>query len=187
MSAGITVDLPRTPTKPSFRPANFNSPTKANGYGHPNLRIDIPNKYPRRPYLFQFLRRSLAISTLLLIGTFVGFFLIFASMAMFFSTIVGCLVMLSLEGLFLIVPGIFLLNLLIVTLVILGFSWIGLFGLRFSLDTTSLVLNRLTIFYSNIIQWCVKVFREVKAIIEQATTEVWTPSPSKTKPTRLTN
>ncbi|ORZ39541.1 hypothetical protein BCR44DRAFT_1510278 [Catenaria anguillulae PL171] len=89
------------------------------------------------------MRKTLAVTSLVVVGTLIGTFLVFAATTLFATTFVGCAVMLLLESTILVIPAIIFLIFFVFVLIILGISWLGLFGLRFGLDSWSLVINRL--------------------------------------------
>ncbi|KAI9222643.1 hypothetical protein BC828DRAFT_377916 [Blastocladiella britannica] len=128
--------LPGHPRKPS-------STTAAAAPSSPPQQHRHRREYvPRRPRLFSKLRQGLAVTTLVVVVSLVGIFLVFAATTLFATTFVGCAVMLLLESTILVIPALIFLTFFTIVLLILGVSWLGLFGLRFGLDSWSLFVNR---------------------------------------------
>ncbi|KAI9189753.1 hypothetical protein H9P43_001186 [Blastocladiella emersonii ATCC 22665] len=98
---------------------------------------------PRRPRIFSQMRKTLAVTSLVVVAALVGLFLVFAATTLFATTFVGCAIMLILESTILVIPAVIFLFFFVVVLIILGLSWLGLFGLRFGLDSCSLIMNRI--------------------------------------------
>ncbi|KNE56458.1 hypothetical protein AMAG_02262 [Allomyces macrogynus ATCC 38327] len=97
----------------------------------------------RRPRLFSSVRNTLAIVSLIVVAAMVGIFLVFSATTFFATTFIGCLLMLTVESVVLVVPGIAFVVILGIVLGILAISWISLFGLRFGLDSSSMFATRL--------------------------------------------
>ncbi|KAJ3364432.1 hypothetical protein GGF32_001956 [Allomyces javanicus] len=97
----------------------------------------------RRPRLFSSVRNTLAVVSLIVVAAMVGIFLVFSATTFFATTFIGCLLMLTVESVVLVVPGIAFVVILGIVLGILAISWVGLFGLRFGLDSSSMFATRL--------------------------------------------
>ncbi|KNE54808.1 hypothetical protein AMAG_00759 [Allomyces macrogynus ATCC 38327] len=97
----------------------------------------------RRPQLFSSVRNTLAVVSLIVVAAMVGIFLVFSATTFFATTFIGCLLMLTVESVVLVVPGIAFVVILGIVLGILAISWVGLFGLRFGLDSSSMFATRL--------------------------------------------
>ncbi|KAJ3375143.1 hypothetical protein GGF31_005865 [Allomyces arbusculus] len=97
----------------------------------------------RRPRLFSSVRKTLAVVSLIVVAAMVGIFLVFSATTFFATTFIGCLLMLTVESVVLVVPGIAFVVILGIVLGILAISWVGLFGLRFGLDSSSMFATRL--------------------------------------------